>query len=190
LACPACEGSGQTRRFLLKGKCSSCRGTGQVIHEPCDGSGTVPCAPCAGLGHQPGCPQCGSTGVEACYACFGSGLAPSASMLSHAAAGSFPVLLRQLPVVDEVSTGELLEHGVAVRRILAFLAAAHWSAPADSDESEHELDLLRNRLHLRAAFLVIGATSSITVDYRFLTIHRTAEEGYRVLFESHRKAWK
>jgi hypothetical protein len=111
-------------------------------------------------------------------------------MLEHSAAGSFPMLLRQLPIVDEVTDGELLDHGASVRRILAFLAAAHWNIPADCDESEHELNVLRNRLHIRASYLLVGSGSAITVDYRFLTVHRTAEDGYRLLFQNRRKAWK
>jgi len=111
-------------------------------------------------------------------------------MLDYAAAGSFPGLLRQLPIVSEAPEGELLDHSSSVRRILSFLAAAHWNAPPDSDEAEHELNLLRNRIHIRAAFLLIGAGSSITIDYRFLTLHRTAADGYRVQFECHRKGWK
>ncbi len=190
LACRGCEGTGQTRSLLVKRPCAQCKGTGQELHADCDGTGTVACSACAGLGHQPGCSACGSTGEQVCFSCFGSGLAASPTMIEHAASGSFPALLKQLPIVDEVAPGELLDHSAAVRRILAFLAAAHWNVPAESDESEHELNVLRNRIHIRAAFLLVGTGSAITVDYRFLTVQRTGEDGYRLHFEAHRKAWK
>ena len=188
--CPDCGGAGKQRKMVTSLKCRRCDATGIIYHEECSGRGSNPCPACSGLGHLPDCPRCGSTGRNDCPACFGTGLYPSTHLLSHAEAGSIAHLLMRLPVVEDTAPGELLDLDGAVYRATSLLALYHWSPVSQAQDREHQLIVLRDRLHFQVAILTVASRTTTRIDYKFLTVARTGKSAFRAEYAEETKAWR
>ena len=98
-------------------------------------------------------------------------------------------LLRQLPTGESAKGGELVDLPGSCDRVVAFLGRYHFGHHVGSDV-EHELMVLVDRLHFQVAELSIAERSGIRIDYHFLTVRRTGDEEYRLVYATESKQWR
>lgn len=147
------------------------------------------CLDCSGIGSEGECDLCNGKGDMRCQLCFGAGLAPSATLLTNARTGALARILKELPAVQSEAHGELLGLDDTLVRVVGFLGNVHWSFPVNSEDREHEMALLGNRIHLRAAAIVIEG-QRLRILYRFLDVNRTGDDAFRTTFRESQKDWR
>ena len=81
IACSKCSGLVGRLAFgdanvIGKGRCSKCKGTGEIICSKCDGAGEIICNNCHGDGN---CTTCSGRGEITCSNCNGDGRCPDCS---------------------------------------------------------------------------------------------------------------
>mgnify|MGYP006971706373 CR=1 FL=1 len=124
-----------------------------------------------------------------CQLCFGAGLAPSAALLAKARQSALARILKELPSVHSETQGELLGLDDTLVRTVGFLGNVHWAFAANTDDREHEMALLENRIHLRAAAIVTHG-QRLQILYRFLDVIRTGEDAFRTTYRESQKDWR
>ncbi len=189
VACKVCRGTGTPRGFFRRGPCKNCEGTGQEYHGVCDGAGEVACLDCSGIGSEGECDHCGGKGDMRCQFCHGAGLAPSGALLGQARKSSLSRILKELPSVQSDAQGELLGLDDTLVRVVGFLGNIHWSFGVNTEDREHEMALLENRVHLRAAALATQG-QRVQIRYRFLDVIRTGNDAFRTTYRESKKDWR
>jgi hypothetical protein len=124
-----------------------------------------------------------------CQFCYGAGLAPSKALLQQAGTGALTRILGELPSVQSDARGELLGLHDTLVRVVGFLGNIHWSFAVNTEDQEHEMALLENRVHLRAAAIVTNGPR-VQIRYRFLDVIRTGEDAFRTTYRESQKDWR
>ncbi len=187
--CSGCKGTGKAPGLFTSAQCRKCEGTGFEHHGTCGGAGELACLACAGIGSEGGCDHCGSSGSMLCHGCFGGGLAPSESLTDFATQGPLATILRELPLVPGKVAGTYHATQDALAIIVAFLGSIHWDFGLDAEAREHDMNILIDRLHFRAAALAMDG-SRVAIRYRFLDVIRVSEDGFKTNYRSSEKEWR
>lgn len=110
--------------------------------------------------------------------------------MGHAEVGAVAHLLERLPLSEDDSPGELVDNVTAVHRMTSFLAIYHWAPSEHPEDKEHQMFVLQDRLHLQVAILSSRSSSTTRIDYRFLTVSRTAANGFRMRYAEEIKQFR